>query len=119
MLFLLIQAPLWLHWIGGSFLVVHLILVLRRYVFYRHPKSVIRLWCDDQSNWRVQYQDACVKAVTLFQSVILSRFFIFIAFRMPGRIFPLPVPLALDSEHPEHLRSLRRLLLQSNQSVKK
>lgn len=111
MLFLLMQLPLWLHGLVSMLLLAHFSLIMRRHVLYRHHKSVIRIWCDDQSNWKMQCRDATVKTVTLLQSVVLSRYFVFLAFRAPGSIFPISVPLALDSDCPERLRSLRKRIV--------
>jgi len=114
LLLALVHLSLWFHFLLGAFLILHFIYIMRRYVFYRHPLSVRRLWCDHHDHWRIQYRDAHVRSAELFQSVIISRYFIFMAFRVPGHFFPVTLPLALDSESLESMRRLRRALLQSD-----
>jgi len=116
--FILVHIPLWLHFFACLFLLFHFVYVMRRHVLYRHPLSVTRLWCDDNMGWNIQCRDAHVRSVKLFQSIVVSRYYIFLAFRVPGRWLPLPVTLALDSDNPENMRSLRRLL-QTNESMEK
>lgn len=105
------HMPAWLHFLVGAFMVVHFVYVMRRYVFYRHPLSVKRLWCDDHDHWKMQYRDAHVRTATLLQSVMVSRYLVFLAFRVPGRFFPVAVPLAMDSEKSESMRRLRQALV--------
>lgn len=108
------HIPLWLHFFLGTAIILHFFYVLRRYVFYRHPLSVRCLWCDDQDHWRMQYRDAHVRSIELFQSIMVSRYLIFMSFRVPGRFFPIALPLALDSGDSESMQRLRRTLLKSD-----
>lgn len=110
LLFYLMHMPLLLHFVISLFLLFHFVYVVRRYVLCRHPMSVTRLWCDDNNEWKIQCHDQHVRAATLFQSVIISRFLIFLAFRVPGRFLPVPVSLALDSDQAKNIRSLRQHL---------
>ncbi|MCB1827486.1 MAG: hypothetical protein KDH94_03590 [Coxiellaceae bacterium] len=109
-LFALASMSWWLHLLAGLFILLHFVYVMRRYVLYRHPLSVKRLWCDDHDNWNMQYNDAHVRHARLIHTLTLSRYFVFLSFRVPGRFFPVPMPLALDSDKAENMRQLRRVL---------
>jgi len=105
------SMAIWLHFLLSAFVLLHFIYVMRRYVFYRHPLSVKRLWCDEHDDWKIQYSDAHVRTAKLLQSVMVSRYLIFLAFRLPGRLLPVTVPLALDSDESDNIRRLRQVVL--------
>lgn len=115
LLLFIARLPFWIHFLAGAFLIFHCIYVMRRYVFYRHPLSIIRLWCDKENSWKMQCHDAHVQTAELIQSAIISRYLIFLAFRVPGRFSPFVLPLASDSDHPDTMRLLRQTLLQSSE----
>lgn len=108
---LLASMPWLLHCFIAVFLAVHLIYTLRRFVFYRHPLSIQRLWYDGRDVWKVQCRNTQIYTVNLMQSVVLSHYLVLLSFKVPGRFFPLALPLARDSDAPEMIRKLRYVLL--------
>ncbi len=110
LLIVFLPIALWLRFLVDGFVILHFIYVMRRYVFYRHPLSVKRLWCDDQDNWNIQYRDAHVRSAELLHATIISRYFVFMSFHISSRFLPVIIPLALDSEKSENMRRLRRRL---------
>ena len=111
LLFAYSPIPLWAHLLLSTFLILHFLYVMRRYVFYQHPLSVTRLWCDERADWKIQCRDAHVRTAKLLQSTIISRYLIFLAFRVPDHFFPITLPLALDSDNTENMRQLRRCIV--------
>lgn len=117
---LLACMPFYFHFLLASFVIIHAIYFMRRYVFYCHPSSVERLWCDGNNarDWKIQYRHAGIFSAELIEFVIVSRYLMFLGFRVPKRARPImalpfiALPLAFDSEKIENIRLLRRLLLQ-------
>ena len=105
------SMPRWGHLLFDVFWVLHFLYVMRRYAFYRHPLSVTRLWCDENADWKMQCRNGQVRLATLWQSTVVSRYLVFLAFRVPGRFFPVMLPLALDSDDTENMRQLRRFIV--------
>ena len=107
----LAQIPLLLHFGIAIFLMINFISVLRRFVFYRHPLSVKRLWRDSDGLWKLQCCDTHVRTARLIQSALISRHLVLLSFKIPGRFLSFSLPLAYDSESVEVMRSLRYTLM--------
>jgi len=110
MICIIANMPFLLHFVLEVFIIVNFIYVLRRFVLYRHPLSIKRLWCENYGNWKIQCRDSHVRTAELKQSVIISHYLILLSFKVPGRFFQLALPLAHGSVSTEALRNLRYVL---------
>jgi hypothetical protein len=107
----LASMPWFFHLALPVFVIVHFAYVLRRFVLYRHPLSIQRLWCDRDGCWSLQCRDAHVRSAKLLQFTVLSRYLVLLSFKVPGRFFPMVLPLAYDSDTRQVMYALRYALL--------